>query len=108
MPDGSHGRCDPAAAFAPPLPIAVLDTSAVEFEGRLSPDELAIWFERSSDIFVADRHDIADNFGAPRALTEVNTASVEGGPTVTADGRTMYLYMQSGRAGDDLYLARRP
>jgi Tol biopolymer transport system component len=64
-------------------------------EGRLSPDELTIYFlstrSGNNDIFTASRASRTDAFGTPQPMTSLNTASAEGWPTVTADGLTLFF-----------------
>jgi hypothetical protein len=109
QPDTIQPRCDPTAAFAPPLPIAAIDTAASEYEARLSPDELTIWLERDSDILVATRPDVGHDFGTPQVVTAVDTTNVEGAATITADGLTMYFQSDrpGGRGSVDIWVATR-
>jgi Tol biopolymer transport system component len=112
-PDAGPARCVPTAPFGAPVRVDEINTATSEYEARLSSDELTIYFSRSgtsSDIYTATRESRDAVFHPPSPLKFVNTdSSNEYGPSVTADGRTLYL--ASTRApsrGVDLWVATRP
>ena len=55
------------------------------------------------DIWRATRSDPTQQFSAAQAIAELNTTGDEGGPSLTADGLTLFFDRDS-----DLYLATRP
>lgn len=52
----------------------------------------------------------AQQFGTPRNLTEFNTAAAEGGPSISADGLTIYFDSDrlGGLGNGDIWYATRP
>ncbi len=83
VPDSKAVRCDTAAAFGSPTRLDELSTTSDEYEPRLSPDELQVYFSRSgadSDLFVASRLSREGNFNPPQPVASLNTSSVELAP----------------------------
>jgi Tol biopolymer transport system component len=107
-----QGGCDPLGAFDPPRLLG-LDPAGAPADPALSPDELTLYLTRDSsagnrDLFVAARSRTTEPFGAPAAITSVNSSSNESTATVSSDGLT--LLFQSARVtgqGDHLYVATR-
>ncbi|HEY5920754.1 MAG TPA: hypothetical protein VIV11_03745 [Kofleriaceae bacterium] len=92
-PDSSTttARCDQAAAFSAPVPMAELNTAGDDLAARLTPDELTITFSRTSsngtfDLFLATRADDDAPFGAPMLLGTVNTINSDVWSTLSPDG----------------------
>lgn len=87
--------CDVSSPFGTPVLLTGVDGMGSNGEGRLSPDELTIYFysDRSgnNDIFMATRPSRTSAFGTPQALTSVNTTGAEGWPSPTADGLSLFL-----------------
>ena len=79
----------------PVLVAGINGTTGNNAEGRLSPDELTIYFYSdrggNDDVYTATRASTTDAFGTPQPLTSVNTTSAEGWPSVTSDGLTLFL-----------------
>ncbi len=106
-------RCDPSAPFEPAVPLVALNTPEAEDEARLSPDELTIYYSAYHsdgvgdwDIYVATRGSLLAEFQAPVLLHgPANTAGMERGPTVTADG--LFLYADTFATDYDLSFAQR-
>ena len=79
---------------------------------RLTPDELIIFFEildmpgGQHDIWMASRSDRNMPFESARSLSEINTSSNEGTPSISSNGLT--LYFTSDRNGtEQLFKATR-
>jgi hypothetical protein len=95
--------CSDSTPWGTPVLLAgVNGTTSNEAEGRLSPDELTIYFMSdraggtgSNDIYMSTRASISDNFGTPQAVAGVNTTASDAWPSVTADGLSMYLESNS-------------
>jgi Tol biopolymer transport system component len=104
-------RGSTAGTFGPPVPVPGVNSSAVDDNPSLSPDELQIVFssERAGtgDIYVATRTSIGDAFGTPVSLNGINdpTAS-DSEPFVTADGCELWFASNRRAATDsDIYMA---
>jgi hypothetical protein len=92
----STAKCSESTAWGTPVLLAgVNGTGDNDGEGRLSLDELTIYFfsdrAGNNNIFTASRASLSATFGTPQALTAVNTTASEGWPSVTADGLSLYL-----------------
>jgi len=80
---------------------------------NVSGDGLTLYFHRGGgaglDIFRATRPAIGASFGAPELVTELNSSSDDGDPSISADGRTMFFSSNrpGGFSGRDLYVAVR-
>jgi len=115
-PDAAPTTCDPAKPFGAPTPLTALNAPGVEdSHGRLTPDELTIFFSSlraggagGADLYTASRTRRTDPFGAPANLgAPINAPSGELMPSVTGDGLT--LYFVSDRAfGSHVWFATRP
>jgi hypothetical protein len=97
-------RPAPGAPFEPPRPLTELNTSGLELLPRLSADELTIVFTSDrpggrgrTDIWRAQRGSVAEAFGAPENVDELNTGSDDTGAWPSSDGLT--IYFASNRAG---------
>ena len=113
---GSDGALDPDAPVAidaalgpwsAPTPIPTAATAKGEDDPVLSSDGLELIFAiddgaTSKDLFVATRATTADAFGAPAALTALNTANADESPRLSADDKTLYW----GRNGDIVQATR--
>lgn len=96
------GGCDPSKPFGQPVVLKELDVSnSLEGGGRLSPDELHIYFSSNrpfgpptaTNILTADRTSVIGTFGTPRLVANVNPPADDNdyAPTVTGDGLTLYF-----------------
>ncbi len=91
-------RCSNAAPFLTLLQLGPeINTSGVDFGGRLSVDERTLYFSRrneltgDNDLYMATRASVADEFGAVRQIPDVNDNDVSHWwPTVSGDGLTLY------------------
>jgi len=89
----SPRRCDPNKAFdAPTLATGVNQLGTNDYDARLSPDELTIYFgsDRNADrLYVATRASTSQSFGAP-AVVNIN-ATRPSNPTVSGDQLMLVL-----------------
>ncbi|MCG3131595.1 MAG: hypothetical protein FLDDKLPJ_02399 [Phycisphaerae bacterium] len=99
--------------WQPPTPLpSLINLHGDEYEPRVSPDGLTLYFVRgkpgeNADIFVASR--TPDGWADPQPLVELNTPDDELGPAPTTDGKALYFYSNrpGGRGGYDLWMTRR-
>jgi Tol biopolymer transport system component len=94
-----------------------VNTPANEFAPSISADGLALYFDSDRpgglgafDIWVATRASVAEPFGVAQNLgPSVNSASSDGLPSISADGRSLYFASRrTGGVGEmDLWVARR-
>jgi hypothetical protein len=105
-----------SGAFAIPTPVpgVNLDTPAVENNPVVTPDELTLFFGSTRpggtgdyDIYEARRAHVADGFGAPVALTALNTAGAEVPNWISPDGCNLYFTRAEPNVGYQLYMASR-
>jgi len=112
-----RARVDDPWGAPGPVP-GMINTNAHETDPGVSPDGLTLWFASNRagaggwDIFVSSRAGRNDPWGAPVAVTELNTMKDDRGPRVTADGKTMTFFSsRPGATGDpdatDIYVATR-
>lgn len=101
-------------AFMAPQEIGELNTGNGDAEPIVSDDGLTLYFQRRIsgndwDVYVAHRSTTADGFGAPTAVAELNTSSLDGVTWLSADGCTVYLVSDraNGNLDYDLYVATR-
>ena len=84
-------------------------TPAGDDDPTLTEDLLELYFNRNADIYVSKRASTADAWGAPAAVTELNSAATETTPEVSGDGLT--IYFASARTptqgGNDIWMATR-
>ena len=100
--DVQSGPCNLALPFGAPVALGSLNTSFVEEQPRLSPDEKTIWFQRTStstgfDLYVATRASTSAQFDPPSPVGELDTATNEYDLTVSPD--LMHAWFSSDRAG---------
>jgi Tol biopolymer transport system component len=105
-----------AGAFSTPLLVSGdnLDSASLENSPVVTPDELTLYFSSdrpgglgSLDIYTSTRSTTADAFGAPIALTSVNTASTDTPTWVSPDGCALYFSRAETNVGYQLYVAMR-
>lgn len=110
----SDTPCDPLAAFSAPAKIMELAYAGRDTVPRLTADELTLVYSRQAsafppdrdyDLYIATRSSRSDPFGAPVAITQVNSTETEGNPSISSDG--LSLYFDSSRVGGSLYVATR-
>ena len=85
----------PLGPWGAPTPVDI--TPVNDDDPTASGDLLELYFNRDADIYVAKRASVAERWGAPVAVAELNTADAETTPEVSYDGLT--IYFSSNRAG---------
>jgi Tol biopolymer transport system component len=106
-PDASS-ICDPTGMFDAPVPLPGVNTASTEGVSRLTADELELYFSvnqvgMDANIYSAQRSTISQAFGAPIALTRVNTAANDYDPDVSNDG-LMLLFESNRVSGEGVHL----
>lgn len=95
--------------FSTPARVTALNSTAAERRPFVSTNGLEIVFASSRpnakarlNIFIASRASRSDDWGAPVAIDAVNEASLDGGPSLSRDGSTLYFYSDRRMLGDVL------
>jgi Tol biopolymer transport system component len=97
-------RANVTVAFGEKRLLANVNSTADDFDPWLSADGLLLLFHSNrlgdDDLFWASRSTVDDDFGAPRAITELNSSGyADSAPTLTRDhGRLIFA---STRGGDE-------
>jgi Tol biopolymer transport system component len=100
-----------AAPFGAPARITSLDTSDDEFSPSLTADGLGIVFERQivatavSTIMMATRPTLGAAFGAPAALSNINSGNYTANPFVRGNASTVYYASVDNKPSVDLFVA---
>lgn len=109
-PDGSTIDAGPDAAIDAPLdafvsptwltptPIPGVNTAASESDPCMSPNQLTIVFQRSSDLYIGTRASTGVAFTVS-PLTALNSTSEEASPELTANGTVIYFTSDRVTAG---------
>ena len=109
-PDAAAARCDPSKPFGPPALIPSIN-SDVRDQGAELIDDLTIIFGSDrppgTGLYVATRATPTGPFGTPAPLTAINATGGATGPTLTADGLTMYYALTTGQDPGDIYVTHR-
>lgn len=95
--------------WQPPLPVpGPVNTPGEDYEPRLSPDGLTLFFVRgkagaNADILASTR--TPEGWSEPSPLSAINSGADDLGPELSPDGRTLYFYSNraGGLGGYDLY-----
>jgi Tol biopolymer transport system component len=98
--------------------LAAVDSAADDGSPVLSRDGLTLYFASkrtdpaargNDDIWIARRTTVSDPFGAPIAVSELNSAAADGPRWLSSDGCTLYFTSDraGGQGGYDLYVATR-
>jgi hypothetical protein len=100
MADVVTQRCDPAAAFKPPVALTSLESARDDVSARLAPDELTIVFARINadltyDLYSSTRTRVEDAFSTPQIMGSINSIYSDLWPTLTPDG--LGIYFESDR-----------
>jgi hypothetical protein len=99
-------RCNPTATFGTPTPLTELNVGGADTEyARLTPDELTVYFDRSSQIYSAGRSSLDASFAAPAVVPGVNTTASQRAPSATQDG--LFLYAFTGLSSYEVSVATR-
>jgi hypothetical protein len=113
---GLYRSAKTSGAFLTPMLVSGVSLDSANNEGNpvVTPDELTLFFGSdrpgglgSYDIYVATRSTIADGFGAPVALTSLNTTSLDSPNWISADGCALYFTRLEANVGYQLYVATR-
>jgi hypothetical protein len=114
--DSTLRRCDPTKPFAAPVRLAELSSTSNDLWPSLSPDELTVYFhsDRSGtgsvgidDVYVATRASLSAPFGMPGVVANVNNVEYDQCPSITGDGRYLYVDRMSSSTGWDIWVAQR-
>ncbi|HEX8109421.1 MAG TPA: hypothetical protein VF516_16940 [Kofleriaceae bacterium] len=112
LPDAAAARCDPSKPFGMPALIPNIN-SDVRDQGAELIDDLTIIFgsDRSPPgLYIATRATPTSPFGTPAPLTAINAtpgATGVAGPTLTADGLTLYYAVTTAQDPGDIYVTHR-
>ena len=110
--DTATAPCNLAAPFGPATKVSSIDTTRIEGQAELSPDQLTVYFESDRlntglNVFTAARPDSTSPFGPASPLASLNfTGADTWNVTLTGDGLTAYLVTDQGGA-DHMYTATR-
>jgi hypothetical protein len=104
-PRSPERACDPQGAFLSVVNVAGINGSAREASIALSKDERIAIFasDRNApgsgnfDLFLATRVDANSTFDSITELANLNSSADEAGPSISADGSTLYFH--SSRSG---------
>ena len=102
------------AAFSEPLPIANVNSSAVELLPHQSVDGLRLYFSSdrvnaNRDIWVSTRSSRSVDFSTPARITQLSSSAADFGPSLSADEREAFIASdRPGGQGMDLWRAVRP
>jgi len=108
----------PLGPFSEPRLIEALsDPLAGDADPSLTEDALELFFSSSrtgsagTDIWVSERESVADDWGDPHLVVELNSADAELDPEVSFDGLTIYFnstrVVEGAQGGFDLYFSTR-
>ena len=101
-------RTSAAATFSMPVPVAAINTAALDLSPWISEDGLTLYFSSSRagspDIFKATRANTSGPFGAPVSVGELNTNAEEYAPVLSKDG--LEIFFASTRDQDGMTPAR--
>jgi hypothetical protein len=105
-------RCDPAAPFGAPVPVAGLDSELDDQGARLTPDELTVVFARArtnntTDLYMASRATIDAAFDTPTLLGTVNSVNSELWPTLSPDALLLLFDTNRGTQTYRVYASTR-
>lgn len=102
--------------FSTPVLVGNVNSTAIDYLPWLAPDRLGLYFvstraggQGSSDIWVARRGALTDQWTAPTNVSELNTSGRDEGITLSRDGLTaIFASDRAGGEGEvDLWLALR-
>jgi len=110
LPDAAAARCDPSKPFGTPALIPGI-SSNVRDQGAELIDDLTILFGSDrppgTGLYVATRVTPTSPFGTPAPLTAINATGAATGPTLTADGLTLYYALTTAQDPGDIYVTHR-
>jgi hypothetical protein len=106
----------PTGPFGMATPVSDLNDGATDAGPTLTGDLLEIFFMSKragglgqADLWTSTRTDLAAPWSAPTNVTELNTASDDNSPDITADGLTLYFSSErpDSLGMNDIYVATR-
>lgn len=106
-----------ATGFDPPKKVTELSSIANDWQPQISEDGLTVVFASDRDggkggfdLWIAKRSNATAPFGAPTALSELNTNAVEFAGWLSADGCRIWFSSNRADAGgsSSIYYAQRP
>jgi tetratricopeptide (TPR) repeat protein len=106
-------RKDLSVPFTEVRNVSELNTEGTEFATFLSDDGLSLYFQfgvgSGADMYGATRASRQQPFGLPYPMEGINSEFLEGGLSLTADGREAYFISMrpGGNGGRDIWAARR-
>ncbi len=110
LPDAAVARCDPMKPFGTPTLIPNINSS-VRDQGAELIDDLTIIFGSDrppgTGLYMATRATPTSPFGTPAPLTAIDATAGATGPTLTADGLTMYYALTTAQDAGDIYVTHR-
>ena len=89
--------------------LANVNGNGQDFSPYVSPDGLSLYFGKQSpnyEVYRSVRGSVTSEFPVPVPVTELNSASVEGGPTLAADQLDV-VFFSTRTTPQDLWLASR-
>lgn len=104
--------CNLSAPFGNIGPVTSLDTSFIDGQAALSPDELTVYFlsnrlNAGSNVFTASRSTKTAPFGSVAPLASLNVTGADTwNATLTGDALTAYVVTDQGGV-DHMYVAKR-
>lgn len=110
-------RADRGSAFGDPVRLDSLNSPAVDANLSITRDDTTVVFQSNRkgsigemDLWISTRAHRDAPFSTPRNLTELNTPYIEAGPSISADGLTIYFSSDrpGGQGEADIWVARRP
>lgn len=90
-PPNPPPSCDVGRKWGKPVKLSLSTPQADERLLSMTHDELSLVFSRDDQLFVADRTDPKQDFGAPMALTLPSGHTFEHGVALGADGLTLVI-----------------
>lgn len=94
--------------FATVTPIAAVNTGGQEDDPTLTGDELILFFNDNTNVFMSERASTSDAWGPRSTVTELAIGTGQTSPELSSDGLTMFFSSRSGATFNfDIYVATR-
>src|SRR3954447_3409877 len=121
LPDAPDALVWPTGPFGTPQLVMGVSDPLTDDDPTATGDALELYFTserggapaRFSDIYVSTRASIADPWGAPTPVVEINTTVEDQAPGISSDGLTIYLSSRrpggpGGAMNSNIWVATRP